>query len=170
MRSATAESAAATVDVAIVVEDGDWPDVAGLLEAAANVAWSVAGDGQPAEVSVALTDNNGIQRLNRDFRGKDKATDVLSFPAGDPLMPDDEALLGDIALALSFIRDEAALENKRFEDHLVHLFVHGMLHLAGHDHEQSAEAVEMENLEKDILARMGINDPYAGRELDSERQ
>jgi probable rRNA maturation factor len=170
MKPAPLVETSAGITVETVIDSGDWPDVSDLLDKAGVIAWSVAGDGEAAEVSVALTDDDGIRQLNRDFRGKDKATDVLSFPAGDPLLPGEDAVLGDIALALSYIRAEAALENKSFKDHLVHLFVHGLLHLIGHDHEEAAEAAEMERLEKDILARMGIRDPYAGRELDSERQ
>jgi len=152
------------------VEAGDWPDVADRLRAAAEIAWQMAGNGAPAEAAVRLTNDEGIRTLNREFRGKDKATDVLSFPVGDTLLPGEDAMLGDIAIALDFVRREAALENKSFEDHLAHLFVHGLLHLVGHDHETVDEAVEMEDLERSILARLGINDPYAGRELDSERQ
>lgn len=170
MSTALAQSPDSGISVETSIEAGDWPDVAEVMDRAAMEAWSVAGDGNPAAVAVALTDDEGIRQLNRDFRQKDRATDVLSFPAGEPLLPEDEAFLGDIALALEFIRREADLENKRFEDHLSHLFVHGLLHLIGYDHETAAEAAVMENLERDILARMEIGDPYAGRELDSERQ
>lgn len=170
MSPAFARIPASQIAVEIVIEAGAWPEVTERLETAAATAWSIAGDGNPAEVSVALTDDEGIRQLNRDFRSKDKATDVLSFPAGEAVLPGDEALLGDIALALNFIRRESGLENKRFEDHLIHLFIHGLLHLIGYDHEVAADAVEMETMERDILARLGIADPYAGRELDSERQ
>lgn len=170
MSTALAQSPDSGISIETSIEAGDWPDVAEALDRAATEAWSVAGDGNPAAVAVALTDDEGIRQLNRDFRQKDRATDVLSFPAGEPLLPEGQAFLGDIALALEFIRREADLENKRFEDHLSHLFVHGLLHLIGYDHETAAEAAVMENLERDILARMEIGDPYAGRELDSERQ
>lgn len=170
MNASAARADLNPITVDTVVEQGDWPEVNDLLINAATVAWAMAGDGNKAEVSVALTDDDAIARLNQDFREKANPTDVLSFPAGDTVMPGDEALLGDIALALTFIRKEADLENKQFEDHLVHLFVHGLLHLVGYDHEEAAEAVEMESMEREILARLGITDPYAGRELDSESQ
>lgn len=168
MTAAALPEAQPDITVEIVVDGGDWPDVEGLLAAAAQAAWSAMGDGAPASVAVALTDDEGIRRLNRTFRDKDTATDVLSFPAGEPAVPEDEPLLGDIALALEYIRGEAALENKSFEDHLVHLFVHGFLHLLDYDHVDAAEAVEMEQAEREILALLGIGDPYAGREIDSD--
>lgn len=168
MTAAARPEAQPEITVEIMVEAGDWPDVDSLLATAARTAWSAVGDGAPASVSVALTDDDGIRRLNRTFRDRDKATDVLSFPAGEPAVAEDEPLLGDIALALDFIRKEAALENKSFENHLTHLFVHGLLHLLGYDHVDAAEAVEMEQAETEILALLGIGAPYAGREIDSD--
>jgi probable rRNA maturation factor len=170
MSAATAEHLSGAIIVETVIEAGDWPDVGDLLAQAASAAWAVAGDGKAAEVSVSLTDDDAIKQLNQDFRGNDTATDVLSFPAGEAVLPGEEAMLGDIALALNFIRRESALESKTFDDHLVHLFVHGLLHLIGYDHEQTADAVQMEHIEQIILAQLGITDPYAGRELDRERQ
>jgi probable rRNA maturation factor len=121
-----------------------------------------AGDG---EIAVMLTDDAGIRTLNRDWRGIDKATNVLSFPAPQPAGRGNAAgqprALGDIAIAFETTRREAEAEHKPFADHLSHLTVHGFLHLVGYDHETDDEAEAMEGLERDILARLGIPDPYA---------
>jgi probable rRNA maturation factor len=107
------------------------------------------------ELSVLFTDDAPVQRLNAQFRGKDRPTNVLSFPqANGPL-------LGDIVLAWETVRDEAALAEKPLEAHMAHLIVHGFLHLLGYDHETDGEAEEMEALERAALRRMGIADPYA---------
>lgn len=115
-------------------------------------------------VSIVLTDDAEIRELNRDYRHKDKATNVLSFPMFDDFsqMPDiEEALeLGDIILALETIQAEADEQGKSLRDHLAHLLVHGFLHLCGFDHMTDAEAEEMEKLEIEILAAIGIADPY----------
>lgn len=106
-----------------------------------------------AEVSVVLADNDFVQNLNREYRGKDKPTNVLSFPQDPPM-------LGDIVLAFETIAREAVEQNKDFSAHLTHLLVHGTLHLLGYDHENDQEAQEMEGLEIEILKKMGINNPY----------
>ena len=112
-------------------------------------------------VAVALTDDAGIRILNRDWRGRDAPTNVLSFPApegfGDPECPN----LGDIAIAYETVAREAEEAGKPFAHHLAHLAVHGFLHLLGFDHEDDAEAERMEQQERDILAALGIPDPYA---------
>ena len=118
--------------------------------------------GGPCELSVVFTDDEGIRRLNAGWRGKDKPTNVLSFPAftlkpGDTLPP----MLGDIVLAGETVAREAELENKPLEHHITHLVVHGLLHLLGHDHEAEHEAVIMEAAERRALARLAIPDPYA---------
>lgn len=170
MGAAPAADRAAALETDIIIDSGDWPDVAAAVERAAAAAWDEAGDGGPAEVAVALMDDAAIRRLNAEFRGKDKATNVLSFPAGDEPAGGAAAMLGDIAVALETTRREAGLEEKAFEDHLSHLVVHGMLHLLGHDHETSGEAELMEGLERRILAGLGIADPYAGQELHGQEQ
>ncbi|MBY0381838.1 MAG: rRNA maturation RNase YbeY [Xanthobacteraceae bacterium] len=115
------------------------------------------------EVAVMLTDDERIRELNEQWRGQDKPTNVLSFPAEWHVGPDDGAprMLGDIAIAYETTRREAEEEFKPFENHLSHLVVHGFLHLLGYDHIQDGEAEEMEELERDILATLGIADPYA---------
>lgn len=154
------------LDIDIALEAGEWPDEAGLraiAERATEAALAELGHTREAgaELSLLFTDDAHIQVLNREWRGKDKATNVLSFPAfdvapGDPLPP----MLGDIALAQETISSEAVLEEKPFEHHVTHLIVHGLLHLLGYDHETDEEAEEMEAIERRTLARLAIPDPY----------
>ena len=136
--------------------------------AIAAAAEFVAADVGDSELAIMLTDDAGIQTLNRNWRGIDKPTNVLSFPALPPTVhngPDDApAMLGDIAIAYETTRREADDEQKPFDHHLSHLAVHGFLHLVGYDHESDADAEIMENLEAEILAQLGIPDPYADRE------
>ena len=124
-------------------------------------------DTDDAELAIMLTDDGGIRTLNRNWRGIDKATNVLSFPAlqptGDTGPDDAPRMLGDIAIAYETTRREADEEHKLFDHHLSHLAVHGFLHLIGYDHENDAEAEAMEGLEREILAQLGIPDPYADR-------
>jgi probable rRNA maturation factor len=113
------------------------------------------------ELSILFTDDAAIRELNREWRGKDRATNVLSFPAG-PLAPGAAPgpLLGDLALSAETIAAEARAMGIEFEAHLAHLLVHGFLHLLGYDHLEEAEAEEMEGLETRILATLGLSDPY----------
>ena len=115
-------------------------------------------------VSVLLTDDVRIRVLNRAWRGKDRPTDVLSFPArepGMPLPPGAELELGDIVVALETVRRDAAGDGLPVSDHLRHMIVHGVLHLLGMDHEtDEADARLMETLEAKVLAVFGIDDPY----------
>jgi probable rRNA maturation factor len=119
--------------------------------------------GDPVEVSVLLADDATVTRLNRDYRGKDKPTNVLSFPADAPVLPDMEEprLLGDVVVALETTAREAAAAGRPLADHLTHLVVHGTLHLCGFDHEAEDEALRMEARETALLAGLGIADPYA---------
>lgn len=101
------------------------------------------------------------RKLNRQWRGKDKPTNVLSFPAGEPLAPGDEAAsLGDIVICAPVIRREAAEQGKAPRAHWAHMVVHGVLHLLGYDHESERDAVVMEALERELLANRGFPDPY----------
>jgi probable rRNA maturation factor len=137
------------------------------IEAAAELTDADVGE---AELAVMLTDDSGIQTLNSNWRGIDKPTNVLSFPAlqsegtGGP--DDAPRMLGDIAIAYETTRKEADDEAKPFDHHLSHLAVHGFLHLIGYDHETDDEAEAMEDLEREILARLGIPDPYADGTLE----
>jgi probable rRNA maturation factor len=139
--------------------------IARAIEAAAAMVDADTGD---AELAVMLTDDAGIRTLNLNWRGIDKPTNVLSFPALQPpggREPDDAPrMLGDIAIAYETTRHEADEEQKPFDHHLSHLAVHGFLHLVGYDHEKDGEAEVMESLERDILAALGIPDPYADQD------
>ena len=147
----------------------DEPDAeAVILRAIAAATEAVDADVGEAELAVMLTDDSGIRTLNRNWRGIDKPTNVLSFPALQPegaRKPGDAPpMLGDIAIAYETMRHEADEEHKPFEHHLSHLAVHGFLHLIGYDHENDADAATMETLETEILSQLGIPDPYADRE------
>jgi probable rRNA maturation factor len=158
----------AEIEVLFEAEGWDILPEAEAIARRAGLAAIAAEDGDPqAAVAVLLTDDAAMQRLNSTFRGKDKPTNVLSFPA--PPMPsgmgDAESLfLGDLALGYETCAAEALAEGKSLGDHLAHLVVHGVLHLMGYDHETEAEAEEMEERERVILASLGIADPYAGAE------
>jgi probable rRNA maturation factor len=152
--------------IAISIEAGDWPPKAelkalakraiGAAEAAlATERGAAPPEDRGGELSILFTDDAAIRKLNRKWRGKDAPTNVLSFPqAGTPL-------LGDVILSAETLRREAALADKPLEDHMVHLLIHGYLHLLGYDHEEADDAEKMERLERVALKSLGISDPYA---------
>jgi probable rRNA maturation factor len=151
----------------VIIEKDAWsdlPDPHGLGRRAVEAAFAVAPDAPraPVEISLLLTDDAGVQELNRVWRGLDKPTNVLSFPAGAPPAPEGPRPLGDVALAYETIAHEAEKEGKSFADHVAHLVVHGTLHLLGYDHEAEADAEVMEAREVEALERLGISDPYHG--------
>ena len=113
-----------------------------------------------SELSIVLTDDAEQRNLNRDWRGIDKATNVLSFPQIEPFAPV-SGLLGDIILGRETLVKEADEQGVSFDDHFTHLVVHGFLHLLGYDHIEDADALVMEGLETQILASLGVADPYA---------
>ena len=113
-----------------------------------------------AELAIVLTDNSSIRQLNRDWRGVDAATNVLSFPAAGAI--GERPLFGDIVLAYETIDAEAHVEHKPFAHHVAHLAVHGFLHLLGYDHVREKDAEAMERTERNILRRLAIPDPYRG--------
>ena len=126
-----------------------------------------------AEISVRLTDDDEVRILNRDYRHKDKPTNVLSFPMvqrdlldGLANSDDGEVLLGDIVLALGVCAREAAEKRVATETHATHLIVHGLLHLLGYDHEGEAEAEAMEAIERTALGALGLDDPDVVREAE----
>jgi probable rRNA maturation factor len=115
------------------------------------------------ELGITLTDDANQQQLNRDYRGLDKPTNVLAFQVWEPgtrLPPGAPVLLGDVVLAVETVAQEAADQEKPLANHLVHLTVHGVLHLLGYDHLTQVEAATMESLERSILAELGVPDPY----------
>ena len=126
------------------------------------LAANAAGHSSDVEVSVRIVDADESRALNDKYRGKDKPTNVLSFPAGRiEGLPDDVPVqLGDIVVCASVVGQEAIAQDKVVADHWAHMLVHGTLHLMGYDHETGAEAAEMEALESQILMRSGLKDPY----------
>jgi probable rRNA maturation factor len=131
-----------------------------LFERAAEAAILETGEGEAAEVSLLLAADVDVRALNRQWRGKDQPTNVLSFPLDAPAPIGTVRHLGDIALAFETVAREADERGIAIGQHAAHLVVHGMLHLLGYDHEHDAEAREMESLEARILGRMGFPAPY----------
>lgn len=153
--------------IEIEVEDTAWtialPEVEALTARAVEAALAFGADASiPTEaetITVLLTDDEAVRELNAQFRGKDSSTNVLSFPAAESAYPH----LGDIALAYGVCAREAAAQGKPLAHHLFHLAVHGTLHLLGYDHQADAEAEVMEAMERAILAKLDIPDPYLDR-------
>jgi probable rRNA maturation factor len=172
-------STTGNLDISFSLEAGDWEtavaDVEQLVETAARAAFEAAErpeilDNAPAEMSLVLADDALVQTLNRDYRDKDKPTNVLSFALLDGSDDSDDALareegmpilIGDVILAFETVRREAREQGKSIENHLTHLVIHGVLHLLGYDHQSDPDADRMERLETSILARMGVADPYS---------
>ncbi len=163
-------------DIQISIETDGWPPEP-ELEALASRVFQASADHlvkqekQPfpkhgTEISLVFTDDTAIREVNAEWRGQDKPTNVLSFPAY-PLTPGGMPgpMLGDIVIARETVEREAVELEKPFADHLIHLMVHGFLHLFGYDHMNVAEAEIMEGLETGILATLGLSDPYAGQGL-----
>lgn len=157
-----------SIDLALSIDDDGWSvleDAAGLAERAIRAALArTAPDLERGTISLVLGSDAEVQVLNQHWRDKDKPTNVLSFPGEDALrdIPADAPppMIGDIILARGVVVAEAADQGKPLAHHLQHLVVHGVLHLLGFDHEDEAEADEMEALETDILAGLGVPDPY----------
>jgi len=160
------------LEIAIDIASPEWATALADAETIAERALAAAydaldhgADARPAEVSLVLADDAMVAALNRDYRGKDGPTNVLSFPQQDadapagglPGMPD---MLGDVVIAFGVTAAEAGDQGIPLADHLSHLCVHGMLHLLGFDHIDADEADRMERLETDILGGLGVPDPY----------
>ncbi|KCZ90114.1 rRNA maturation RNase YbeY [Hyphomonas johnsonii] len=145
------------IQIELIVEHESWHDL-GDLDALCQRAFNAGRAVEPADgvVSLLLADDPALRELNSDFRGIDKPTDVLSFPA----LEMDRPLLGDIAVAYGVCERDARAQGKALADHLVHLLIHGYLHLLGHDHMQPDEAERMESLEISALSSLGIANPY----------
>ncbi len=164
-----------TLDIALDADD-DWDsstDWVGLAEAAARAAIAesafpqLADAARPVELSIVLTDDQQVRALNAEWRGKDRPTNVLSFPQAEPHDLDDaaspgpELMLGDIVLALETCIREAEEKAIPLTAHAAHLLVHGTLHLLGYDHAEDDSATDMEARETRALARLGLANPYA---------
>ena len=164
----------AVFGIDIQCDDVRWQPYLGLVETRlGGLALTLA---LPAhgEVSVKLTDDRQISYLNSSFRGKSGATNVLSFPAQDftapaeqNIFPDIAFSLGDIVLAFDTLACEASAADKDFADYLTHLLVHGLLHLLGYDHQNDADAVQMEAREIVLLAGLGVDDPYGAASAET---
>ncbi|MGA7326499.1 MAG: rRNA maturation RNase YbeY [Rhodomicrobium sp.] len=167
------ESDPARTCAAVSIIDERWHSATGLTELIPElVATSLLKVQLAPEahlVSIALLSDDDIQELNRTFRGKDRSTNVLSFPpapgVGTLDNEDGRCHLGDIALAYETVAEEAQAQEKTITQHAAHLVVHGILHLAGFGHENGADAECMENAERRILLRFGIADPYGDDDL-----
>jgi probable rRNA maturation factor len=141
--------------ITLLIEEPRWRSHRGLQARLKQVAETARRAAKlKGGFSILLANDRALRRLNRDFRGADKPTNVLSFPAAAA------AYRGDIAIAYGVTKREAKDAGKNFADHAAHLVVHGVLHLAGHDHQHPKDAKAMEALEAKILARFGIADPY----------
>lgn len=162
----------------IRIDQDDWqtemPDTAALCRRAVRAGWAVGRKALakthnlsgplpgPVEISVMLSDDKTVRALNRDHRGKDSATNVLSFPGDtDAPHPGADILLGDVILAWETVASEAGAAQKSVADHASHLLIHGVLHLLGYDHEREEDAAIMERIEVESMARLGLPDPYA---------
>lgn len=158
------------IDIAIQCED--WSLTAPALEALAERIADACLETsrilllEDAELSLLFCDDATIQTLNASWRNQDKPTNVLSFPAASPAELKSARLLGDVAIAFETTKREAMAEGKPFADHVAHLLAHGLLHLFGFDHESDADAERMEAMERAVLARLGVPDPYRIQDLE----
>ena len=162
--------------VSVVIDEPRWraePPVVRLMRKAVRLGLSAEphpGHALPpaaaSAVTVLLTDDRRLRALNAFFRGKDKATNVLSFSPGR----DDAGYLGDIALAFGVVAKEARNQRKSLAEHAAHLALHGVLHLLGYDHENANEANQMEALEIALLEQLGVADPYRPRAYTKTRK
>lgn len=162
-------------DIAVSLHDAAWlgacPDIENRASAAISAVVQHLGIDGPLEISLVFTDDAEQRALNRDYRGKDRPTNVLSFPnmnGQGPTEAGQPRLLGDVVLARETVMREAREQGKSASDHVTHLLVHGALHLLGYDHEETEEAAAMEALERTILAGLDVADPYAGEAVTAE--
>ena len=150
-----------TIDVIVESTPWDASAEATVRRALEEAASAIGANLRNHALAVLLTDDAALRALNAQWRGIDKPTNVLSFPAAKMRGDASPKSLGDIAIAYETAAHEAADEDKPFAHHLSHLAVHGFLHLMGYDHEKDSDAETMEQLERIILARLGVPDPYS---------
>ncbi len=161
------------MDIVIIVDKPCWqqPEASwnALIQPAVMETLRQSHWNHPSEINILLTDREKIQQLNKQYRHLDKPTNVLSFPSLEPSevaafyekkKAPTSLILGDVALAFEIIQQEAALQHKSFEHHLIHLVVHGVLHLLAYDHEKEKDANVMESLEIKILSSLTVPNPY----------
>ncbi len=156
---------AAGLQADIVLRSDIWanaPNAEAVARQAVETAASLVADQlpHPAEFALVLSDDAHIRTLNHQWRGKDTATNVLSFPAQNLRESPDVRHLGDVIIAYETVFRESSEQGKPFNHHLAHLAVHGFLHLLGYDHQDDDSAAQMERLECRTLAALGIPDPY----------
>jgi len=155
---------AQAAEIVVRVQSAAWrtlvPAARALCRRAALAALATADARAAGEIAIVLADNATLHALNRDFRGKDKPTNVLAFPVAEPGPPGAEPVLGDVVIAAETVAAEAAGQGKPISHHLAHLVVHGVLHLLGHTHDGKADARRMETLETRALQTLDIPDPY----------
>ncbi len=150
------------LSVDLRVADPRWDTLGDVDAFAANVLERAAVHmKRGGEIAILMTNDAEMQALNSQWRGKDKPTDVLSFPSDGPEIPGQPQYLGDVALGYETALRDAEAMNRPFDAHVSHLLIHGFLHLLGYDHIEAEDATVMEPLEKDILASLGWPDPYA---------
>lgn len=159
------------IDIDFEIQSDTWDDLSELSLEVSKAVFSelcISKYITNIEFSIILTDNNSIQKINLQYLGKDRATNVLSFPAqdiilnklGDLKIQDGFLSIGDIIFAYGVIEDEIKRDGKLFQHHFTHLLIHGLLHLLGYDHQEDQDASIMEGLEVRILSNLGIKSPY----------
>jgi len=166
-RRKPAKPAPKRVQIEVLVRSARWRKQRGTKNTLKRAIYAAAKAASTprAELAIVLCNDSAIRALNRDWRGQNAPTNVLSFPAGTPCNGGrGTPYIGDIVIAYETTAREAAAEGKPFKNHLTHLAVHGFLHLLGHDHETDRDAKRMERLERTILAGIGVPDPYAARD------
>lgn len=161
-----------SVSCDVLIDDARWSgrmDVEALVNSVVDKTLQVtrARLSREAEASFTFADDRRIRELNEIWRKKDAATNVLSFPATDSASLATSPLLGDVVLAYETIERESIDEGKLFEHHAAHMIAHGFLHLIGFDHEDDAQADEMEGVESKVLCGLGMPDPWAGQDIEA---
>ena len=173
----TEDPGSTSLNIAVVARDPRWredvPEAEALARRAARALFDHPAAGRrpdgPLEVAVVLADDALLRKLNREHRGVDRPTNVLAFGDGGAVVaPGQPRLLGDVVLARETVLREAAEQGKPAGHHLMHLVIHGLLHLLGYDHDRAGRAREMEGLEVAVLAQLGVADPYVIGEAPRE--